>query len=72
MLSEKRPIGIFRPVFENILEDSFCYPLKELKNGIIYTFSNGDTHLNQYCEFIAYEALMKSMGVDNKINIEDV
>ncbi|HEN6963529.1 TPA: hypothetical protein ACG54V_004741, partial [Escherichia coli] len=27
---------------------------------------------NQYGAFIAYEALMKSMGVDNKINIEDV
>ncbi|EEZ0491577.1 hypothetical protein DNJ54_06665 [Escherichia coli] len=72
VLSEKRPIGIFRPVFENILEDSFCYPLKELQNGIIYTFSKGDTHWNQYGAFIAYEALMKSMGVDNKINIEDV
>lgn len=72
ILSDKRPIEVFRSVFEEILGASFCYPLQELQTGAISTFSKGDTHWNQYGAFIAYDALMKCMGVDNKISIKDV
>ncbi|MGL6467457.1 hypothetical protein ACSZNP_08075 [Aeromonas hydrophila] len=43
-----------------------------LQIGLIDTFSKGDTHWNQYGAFVAYQELMQSMGVQNKINIEDV
>ncbi|EGX6952702.1 hypothetical protein JFQ84_000808 [Aeromonas hydrophila] len=72
ILSNKRPLELFRPVFESILGDSFCYPLAALQIGLIDTFSKGDTHWNQYGAFVAYQELMQSMGVQNKINIEDV
>lgn len=72
VLSDERPIFCLRPVFEGILGSAFCYPLTELQSGAIDTFSKGDTHWNQYGAFIAYEALMQSMGVDNKIKIKDV
>ncbi|XKL93656.1 hypothetical protein HC167_07395 [Aeromonas media] len=72
VLSDKRPLELLKPLFEKILGDSFCYPLIALQNGLIDTFSKGDTHWNQYGAFIAYDALMQSMGIHNKIKIEDV
>ncbi|MFM1693013.1 alginate O-acetyltransferase AlgX-related protein [Aeromonas salmonicida] len=72
ILSNERPIEILRPIFESTLGKNFCYPLSELRNNHLDTFSKGDTHWNQYGAFVAYNTLMHNMGVDNKIATSDI